>query len=169
MEYRSRRTFLGLPLIHVAMSRVENGVVRRGVARGWIAVGDVALGVLVGVGGMGMGAFALGGVALGGFAFGGMSLAVIALGGMALGVLALGGGAVGWHAALGGLAVAREYAVGGLAIARHANDAAARHYFEQDLPAALLALTEHSEWVWVPLVIAALFFLRGREEPPGRR
>ncbi len=159
---------MGLPLVHVAVSRMENGIVRRGVARGWIAVGDVALGVLVGIGGVGMGAFALGGVALGVFAFGGLALAMVALGGLAVGILALGGGAVGWQAALGGMAVARDYALGGLAIGRHANDAAAEHYFEQDLPAALLALTEYSEWIWVPLVIGALLFLRGREDPPGR-
>ncbi len=61
MDYRSKRRCLGLPLIHIARGRVEDGSFRRGVAKGWIAVGDIAFGPL----------FALGGIAVGGLAIGG--------------------------------------------------------------------------------------------------
>jgi hypothetical protein len=44
MDYESGLRFLGLPLLHVATGRVENGRYRRGIARGWVAVGDIAFG-----------------------------------------------------------------------------------------------------------------------------
>jgi hypothetical protein len=55
MEYRSRVSFLGLPVIHVAVGGAVAGVYRRGVATGWIAVGDVAFGVLFSCGGVAVG------------------------------------------------------------------------------------------------------------------
>jgi hypothetical protein len=35
MSYQSQGQLLGLPLLHVATGRVENGRYRRGIARGW--------------------------------------------------------------------------------------------------------------------------------------
>jgi tRNA A-37 threonylcarbamoyl transferase component Bud32 len=92
-EYRSERTFLGWPLVHVALGwDPETGT--RKTACGWVAIGD---------GG------AVGGIALsGGWAAGGLALA----GGGAVGVFALGGGC-----AIGGLALAGGWATGGLVAA----------------------------------------------------
>src|SRR5205823_879110 len=72
-EYRSKATFLGLPLVHVARGW-DPTTGRPKVAKGWLAVGD---------GG------AIGGVALGGgFAAGGLAVS----GGFSFGVFALAGG-----------------------------------------------------------------------------
>ena len=113
-EYKSARSFLGLPLVHIY---VDIGARKRRpgprIAKGWLAVGDIALGGLtfgglaVGLlsfGGLSMGALmAMGGLAMGGFAFGGVSLGGIAIGGMAMGYLAFGGMARGYYA-IGGKA-----------------------------------------------------------------
>src|SRR5258706_2793762 len=74
MDYRSRAAFLGLPLVHIAMSRVVDGRVRRGVATGWIAIGDVAFGIV----------FACGGLAGGGVRFGGLAVGIVPSGELAL-------------------------------------------------------------------------------------
>ena len=91
-EWRSARTFLGYPLIHVAYGKDARGKLR--VAKGIIAIGNIAVG---------------------GLAIGGISIGVISLGGLALGVVGLGGGAAGLLLACGGLAVG-TFAIGGLAI-----------------------------------------------------
>jgi hypothetical protein len=141
-EYRSQRQLFGLPLVHVLLGTGSTGKKRP--AKGWIAIGDIAYGGLVGFGG----AFAIAPVSLagggavglisgaGGFAgallslAGGLSFGVWALGGMAVGIMACGGCAVAWTAAQGGVAVAHHFALGGEVFARHANDTAARSYFE---------------------------------------
>jgi hypothetical protein len=46
MATESRLGLLGLPLVHIAVGRVENGRYGCGIARGWLAVGDVAFGVV---------------------------------------------------------------------------------------------------------------------------
>jgi hypothetical protein len=117
MEYRSRLSPLGLPLVHVAIGMRGAGGYARGVATGWIAVGDVAFGVLVACGGLAVGGLSLGGLSLGVLAMGGVAGGLAALGGMAAGGIAVGGAAIAWHAAVGGLAIAHHYAIGGLAIA----------------------------------------------------
>jgi transcriptional regulator with XRE-family HTH domain len=113
-EYKSETTLLGLPLVHVHLSR-GNG--RPRCARGIIAVGDVAFGVVA------LGGFSVGLIALGGLAFGlllvlgGISAGLFAAGGLVFGIYAFGGVAVGcW--ALGGVALASELAIGGVACAR---------------------------------------------------
>jgi hypothetical protein len=123
-EYRSHRTFLGLPLVHVITGPRSPGSARR-VARGWfasspdVAVGGLALGAraygLVACGGLAVGAlFSWGGIALGLLsAFGGMSAALVAWGGTSVGYLAIGGCALG-YGAIGGVALGR-YAMGGRA------------------------------------------------------
>jgi RNA polymerase sigma factor (sigma-70 family) len=135
-EYRSRRTLLGLPLLHIRFGFDEKETALP--AKGWIAVGQVAHGIvfaagaraigLVSVGAMAIGVFAWGGCGIGMLAFGGVSLGVAATGGGAIGYVAYGGGAVGWQGAAGGSAIARHFAQGGAAFAEHANDRAAQNF-----------------------------------------
>ncbi len=109
-EYRSQRTFLGLPLVHVITGRRWPGQKARA-AKGWIAMGDIAYGGLV-MGGLGIGAIAFGGIALGLFTWGGISLALLlGCGGIATGLLSF-GGLSGGYLAFGGIALG-YYAIGG--------------------------------------------------------
>jgi predicted Ser/Thr protein kinase len=124
MEYRSKATLFGLPLLHVVFGMdPQTGRVR--VAKGIIAIGDRAQGVI-----------AFGGLAMGGFAFGGLAIGVVAFGGGAVGVAAIGGLAIALIAALGGGAIAPiaigggaigYVAIGGGAIGVHVLDAATRN------------------------------------------
>jgi RNA polymerase sigma factor (sigma-70 family) len=135
-EYRSPRTFLGLPLLHVRLNCVEAGKTLP--AKGWIAVGNRAYGIVFAVGaiavggiscgGLAVGLVALGGVGIGLFAFGGMAVGFAAIGGAAVGYVAFGGGAIGWLGASGGAVLARHFALGGGAIAQHTNDQAAQTF-----------------------------------------
>ena len=134
MEYRSRWSFLGLPLLHFRQGRAVDG--KPTICRGWIAIGgDVAIGAFacapVAVGGIAIGGAALGfvpigGVGLGLLTFAGFSIGWWAIGGLAVGYYAYGGSAIAWFAARGGAAFARHFAIGGAAFAEHANDAVAR-------------------------------------------
>lgn len=136
-EYRSRATFLGLPLVHCRGGKHPGE--KSKAAIGWIAFGEVAYGILfasggvavggISTGGLCFGIISIGGVGIGLFAFGGMALGAVAMGGAAIGWIAGGGIAVAWHAALGGMVVAHELALGGSAMAAHANDEAARDFF----------------------------------------
>ncbi len=163
-EYRSKRSLLGLPLIHI---RIRGGL-ERGPVKAWIAAGDCAIGVIFAFGGMAIapisfGGFAVGLLTLGGFAvglvpFGGFSFGPWALGGMAVGLQAFGGCAVGWTAAQGGVAVGHEFAEGGVALARHANDAVARTFFQNSaFFQNVLVVMRHVQWlnlIWLlPLVL----------------
>lgn len=135
-EFRSRWSFLGLPLVHIQAGRL--GRQKSGPALGWIAIGDVAVGVLFAAGGVAVGGISMGGVAIGLVAFGGATLAVVAAGGLALGGWAVGGVAVGWYAfggcamawqaAIGGFAVAKHYGLGGMGFAEVVNNEAAAEY-----------------------------------------
>jgi hypothetical protein len=118
MEYRSRASFLGLPLVHIATGQLMDGRYRRGVATAWLAIGDIAIGVFFACGGVTLGGISLGGIALGLLPIGGVALGLLAVGGLALGVVAVGGAAFAWYAAIGGLAVAHDYAIGGVALAQ---------------------------------------------------
>jgi hypothetical protein len=136
-EYRSRATFLGLPLVHCRGGRRPGEKSKPAV--GWIAFGEVAYGILfasgglavggISTGGLCFGIISIGGVGIGLFAFGGMALGAVAMGGAAIGLVAGGGIAVAWHAALGGMAVAHDLALGGSAMSAHANDEVARGFF----------------------------------------
>lgn len=119
-EYKSQRTFFGIPLIHV---NIGHGLYK---AKGIVAIGMVARGVLS-VGGLSMGIISLGGISFGLFSIGGISLALlmaiggfslgtIAMGGLALGIFALGGAAFGVYS-VGGAALALKIAAGGYACA----------------------------------------------------
>ena len=120
-EYKSRRTFHGLPLVHINVgvrgwNHRAKGIIAIGnAAAGVVAVGAASLGV-VSVGAAGVGLLSLGGIALGLLALGGLAAGGIALGGVALGWLALGGAAIGTYAA-GGAAVASNVALGSAAMA----------------------------------------------------
>ena len=117
-EYRSRREFLGLPLIHVNLGPRQAG---RGLrkAQGWIAIGDVAFGA-VALGPLAFGVFSWGGLACGGFVFAGIAAGLVTFAGISIGVLATGGVAAG-YAAFGGLALG-HYAFGGYGIGAHVLD-----------------------------------------------
>jgi len=133
-EYRSKRSVLGLPLIHIRL----RGGVERGPVKAWIAAGDSAVGVIFAFGGLAVAPVSLGGFAVGLLTFGGFATGVLSLGGFSLGPWAIGGFAVGlkafggcaiaWLAAQGGVAVAHDFALGAVALARHANDAAAEAF-----------------------------------------
>ena len=107
-EYRSAGGFLGLPWVHVR----AGGGWRGKKAAGWIAVSD---GVAVG------GLFASAPLAVAPISVGGVAVGALSVGGLALGLTALGVCAVG------------GWAVGGMAVAAHANDAAAKAFFEHHL------------------------------------
>ena len=120
MEYRSKTSFLGLPLVHIALGSARPGEpYRRGIATGWIAIGDIARGVLVASGGIAIGGISIGGVGLGLISFAGLSIGALAFGGLSLGYYAVGGAAFAWQVAIGGLAVSHAYALGGTAHAPH--------------------------------------------------
>ena len=102
--YRSERTFLGWPLVHVNLG--QRGYARRPrVARGWLAISDVA------IGGIAFGNIAgLGGIAVGGAA----GLGVFGLGGaLSVGLLI----AVAGAASFGTVAIAGAFAAGLIAVA----------------------------------------------------
>ena len=100
-EYKSKKRFLGLPLVHVATGW-DPATRQRRIAKGIVAVGDIALG-FVAVGGLAIGGIAVGGAALGGVALGGAALALLlAVGGLAVGGVAIGGLAIGYFALGGG-------------------------------------------------------------------
>lgn len=102
IEYKSKVSLLGLPLIHIATGFDDNG--RKRIARGIIALGDVAFGVLA-VGGAALGVVTIGGFSLGlAGALGGLAISAgVAVGGLGIGYAAIGGCAVGYYA-MGGAA-----------------------------------------------------------------
>ncbi|MBI5758172.1 MAG: protein kinase [Planctomycetales bacterium] len=115
MEYKSKATLFGWPLVHICFG-IDPQTGRKRVAKGVVAIGDAAIGV-----------FASGGLAMGGVTFGGMSVGLISFGGLAAGLLAIGGLAFGGFAwggcgvgviAMGGMA-AGYYAFGGAAFGAH--------------------------------------------------
>ncbi len=140
LEYRSKFTLLGLPLIHLRFGRKRGESVRP--VKAWFAVGDFAIGVIAAFGALAiapisLGAFSVGLLSVGGMAagvacWGGIGFGVWAIGGCALGWRAYGGCAVAWEAAQGVLVAARHFALGTVAVAQHANDAAARAAMNQN-------------------------------------
>jgi len=177
VEYRSRGTLLGLPLVHVRFGQPLGA--KPEWTKGWIAIGDRTFGVVLSVGGIAFGGIAIGGLAAGVISVGGVALGLaacgggafglvalgglavggLAVGGGAIGYLATGGGAIGWQAATGGLAIAKEFAQGGLAVAHHASDEAARAYFQNSVffsRAASLMKSSSSPWA-LPVILVLSF------------
>ena len=175
IEYRSRWTLLGLPLVHINMGGSPDS--RAAVAKGWIAIGAKAYGGLFACGGLAVAPLSFGGLAVGllswgGFAagvlvWGGFALGVGAIGGVACGLKAIGGCALGWSAACGAIAVAGDFAQGIVVSASHANDPAAEAFFQADRFFAMArAFLQHSQWVWllalVPVLPVAIRALQNR-------
>ena len=131
IDYRSKQTLLGLPLVHITSgmdpltgkARVAKGIIAiGGRAHGVIAIGGVAVGGLA-IGGAAVGVIALGGAALGIFSSGGLAIALLlALGGVAIAPLALGGGVIGFMAFGGG-------GLGAHVLAGNMQDPVAQHFF----------------------------------------
>ena len=119
-EYRSSRTFCGLPLVHINVGRgifKAKGIIAVGtVASGFIPFGLVSAGLLsFGIVSLGLISFAtvsiglllsVGGISIGTFAVGGIAVGVFALGGCAFGVYSIGGFSVASKIAAGGYAQA---------------------------------------------------------------
>ena len=134
-EYRSRLTFLGVPLVHARFSTPDEGDPP---VFGWFAGGDRAYGLLVAWGGLAVAPISVGVVSVGLISLGSLSVGLFSLGTVAVGLLGFGCMAVGvkayaWLSALGwstaagsGFAIARIAAEGPLAFAQHANDSVAR-------------------------------------------
>jgi RNA polymerase sigma factor (sigma-70 family) len=165
-EYRSRRAFLGLPLVHCRL-----GGTGFGVAKGWIAFGNIAIapflafgGVAVGglaFGGLGAGLLTMAGIGLGLFSFSGLAFGGIVVGGLAIGWIAVGGAAWGELAAMGGQAWAGLYGEGYNVTAPHANDAAAKAFFrEHGIWQAAQFLASYGIWIQAALGVAVMLVLR---------
>jgi hypothetical protein len=171
MEYKSHRRLLGLPVIHIATGRMEEGGYRSGVATGWIAIGDLACGILLSMGAIAVGGVSVGGIAIGGLAFAGLACGVFSVGGLAVGGAAVGGAAFGWWGAIGGLAVARDFAIGGVAVATHANTPAAQEYLrEQSFFRMAEWGLEHALWLaLLPAGFAVAQRLWARKQPSSSR
>lgn len=117
-EYKSRRSWRGLPLVHVnvghgGLYRAKGVVAVGNIATGLVAAGAVSVGV-VSVGAVSLGLLAIGCLALGLFSGGCIAAGLAAFGGIAVGVLSVGGVAVGIYS-IGGVAMARDIAMGGVA------------------------------------------------------
>jgi hypothetical protein len=130
-EYRSTRTLLGVPLIHIRFGREETG---QKPAFGWIAGGDRAIGLMFAWGGLAIAPFSVGAISIGIFTLGSIGVGIIGAGAVCVGWWAWGAVSVGIHAFGSLSATAWETAQGGafalsnyvaqapLAIAPHAND-----------------------------------------------
>lgn len=151
-EYRSRMSFLGLPLVHIRLG--DRFDLLRGPVKAWIAIGgNCAIGGLVAIGGLAIAPVSLGGcavglVTVGGivaglFTMGALSFGLLAFGGMCLGLWSLGGFALAWYGAEGGVAVAHGYAVGGFAHAAQANNEIATHYLQSNAVFQLAHFVNH--------------------------
>ena len=108
LEYRSRATFLGLPLIHIRYRRGWG--VEKKPAAGWIALGETARGIIFACGQTAVGGISLGSVSIGIISAGALSFGLLAMGLLALGVFAQGWMAAGWGAS--GLFSLGMYATG---------------------------------------------------------
>lgn len=114
-EYKSKKTFLGMPLVHVNIGlrpmRAKGVIAIGNAAQGIIAIGIAGLGIItlapVGVGLL----LAIGVCAVGGIALGSLAVGVIACGAICVGVFTMGALAVGQFS-FGALAVGQQVAIG---------------------------------------------------------
>jgi FtsH-binding integral membrane protein len=170
VEYRSRLSFLGLPLVHVRLGNSIGEKMKPAV--GWIAIGDFAVGGFIAVGGITIGGLSVGGLAGGLIAIGGLSVGGIALGGLVIGGLAMGGVALGlvsegfsayaWLSAQGWYAAAREFALGRHVAAMHANDTVAQAWFAAHSWFDLRTVTGKAllSLAWLPAVVLLVQYRR---------
>lgn len=112
-EYKSKKTFLGLPLIHVNFGN------RFYKARGIIAIGNISQGIislgffsfgLISLGLVSLGLLALGTLAIGSMAFGAICLGIFSLGSISIGLFSVGALSIGKYIAIG------DYSIGDIAI-----------------------------------------------------
>lgn len=116
-EYKSKRSWRGMPIVHVniGFGRSAKGVIAIGLAaKGIVAIGLAGLGVItlapVGIGLLlSAGIVAIGGIALGDFAIG-----VVAIGAFCVGLFSMGALAVGQFS-FGAIAIGQQVAVGDVA------------------------------------------------------
>lgn len=117
-EYRSKRTLLGLPLVHVNVgqgTRWARGIIAVGnLATGLVSLGGISVG-LVALGGLSLGLLSLGAVVFGLFCWGGVALGLLSVGGVAIGQYAFGGVVLGGKLAVGGVAASASVAIGEIA------------------------------------------------------
>lgn len=112
-EYKSKKTLLGMPLVHITARGTAKGFVAIGLrARGIISIGLLSAGVLS-IGLLAFGLIAVGMFALGAAANGMIAAGVFALGGVAAGMFSFGGVSFGWLS-WGGVSIGK-YAFGGYA------------------------------------------------------
>lgn len=130
-EYKSRLTFLGVPLMHVKLATPE---AEERPAIGWIAAGEVAYGLLFAWGGFAVAPISVGIISGGLITVGAVGFGLISIGTVGVGLLAMGASAIGYKAygslsALGwesafsvGFSTAKEAAVGPIAYADQVNN-----------------------------------------------
>ncbi|MGC3957264.1 MAG: hypothetical protein QM813_04635 [Verrucomicrobiota bacterium] len=164
-EYRSRATFLGLPLVHVRIGDRFDPLKKPVTA--WIAMGNYAIGGLIAFGGIVAAPFGVGFFSFGLIPFAGIAVGLIPLGGIAVGGWTYGALAIGWqsmgcfsiglNAAAGNIAFARDYAWGHLAIAAQVNQAASESIFSHWYTQGGEFLRRFSLWlnfIWIaPLFV----------------
>ena len=117
-EYKSKRTLMGLPLVHINIGlkpvRAKGIIAIGNAAQGIIAIGIAGVGVItlapVGVGLL----LAIGCVVVGGVALGSLAVGVIAIGALCCGIFTMGAVAVGQFS-YGALALGNQIAVGDVA------------------------------------------------------
>lgn len=121
-ERKSAKTFLGLPLWHVAKN--AKGIVAIGInatgiiaigckAKGLISIGVLSIGLLS-CGTLALGLLTLGFISIGLIAAGCFALGAVATGAISFGIISVGGVAIGKFA-VGGLAIGKYFAIGGAA------------------------------------------------------
>ena len=158
-EYKSKRTFMGLPLLHW-VTRMDPITGKPKAARGVFAFGGKATGIFA-FGGSATGVFACGGIARGVFAVGGVSMGLFTYGGFALALLMSTGGISVGPIAVGGIA-AGVYAFGGASFSlmpvsgQDVGGFAAwvvRNYFETRIP-VIAMICANLCWIFPVLLLA---------------
>ena len=177
-EYRSQRTLLGLPLIHIRTG--DRFAILKKPVKAWIAVGNSAIGGLFACGGLAIAPLSVGGLSIGLLSFGGLAIGIVALGGIAAGVWPLFGGlivgwqafngcfAVGWSAAVGTFALAHDFALGSFALAAQANNEITRQFIFLNIFFRCAEFINR-HWLWLNLFWIVPFFIQWRVNAPKRQ
>lgn len=117
-EYKSKRTLMGLPLVHINFGlkpvRAKGIIAIGNVAQGIVAIGIAGVGVItLAPAGIGL-LLAIGCVVVGGVALGSLAVGVIAMGAVCCGIFTMGAVAIGQFS-YGALALGSQIAVGDVA------------------------------------------------------
>lgn len=122
-EYKSKRTFRGLPLVHIniGIGKTAKGIIAIGfksvgvVSLGLLSIGLLSFGLLalgiLGLGMLGVGFFGFGTFALGFFSGGAISIGIISFGAISIGVMSCGAVSIGQFA-IGASAKGHYFAFG---------------------------------------------------------